>query len=139
MNKLKAARLMAQYGASAQTIKRCLKLRSVAGAQKVIDEARIAGTRMMSQMLRGDAHDLEQSIALAVVHAQEMHEASYVPSRKRDLQGIQYPGHYALEWEACWQTACEQQGLPPRLWRVLHLANHWSNDLAECAKEVLDG
>jgi len=46
-------------------------------------------------------------------------------------------GEYTLDDELCWVIACEQQALPPHLWYVLHLANHWSNDLAEWATSVL--
>ena len=70
-------------------------------------------------------------IAQAIIDAQKMREDSY---HKEDDETF---GHYMCDYEYCFQEACEKNNLPPTLWHVLYLANHWHNDLRDWAQEQL--
>lgn len=81
--------------------------------------------------------DLNKKIAAAIELAQKLHEESYV--KQYDSGGEWIAGEYTIEWECCWQRACETQDLPDDLWYILSLANHWYNDIQLWAEEILAG
>jgi hypothetical protein len=87
--------------------------------------------------------DLNKKIAAAIQLAHKLHEQSYVPGPNKGdtndaLTSFAF-GEYTIEWGECWQQACNVQELPNDLWYVLHLANHWYNDLQWWAEEILAG
>lgn len=120
-----AVKLMAEYGASAETIRDHMHvLKST--AVKAIDTAML-GARIRPVTMGTKPSDIEAGIAIACQRAVEMHEKSYLPACHE----------YAIEFEPCFAATCEQQGLPSRLWRVLYLANTWQNDLDAWCDDVL--
>jgi len=80
----------------------------------------------------------EKQIARAILDAQRYHEESYVIEKKglRDIEGDSF-GEYRLEWEECFQVACEVHGLSSNLWLLLSLANRRSNNIQAWAEDVL--
>lgn len=77
--------------------------------------------------------DLNKKIAAAIQLAHKLHEQSYVADIAKGF------GDYTVSWERCWQLACETHDLSNDLWFVLHLANHWLNDLGWWAEQILAG
>lgn len=75
----------------------------------------------------------EKQIAQAILDAQKMREESYVPT-----SDVQF-GEYTKDFEECFIIACELHNLPPNMWSLLTLANHWYNDIQLWAEDVLAG
>lgn len=74
-----------------------------------------------------------KKVAAAIQLAHLLRERSYVECLNGGI------GKYTESDEHCWQQACKDQELPDDLWYVLHLANHWCNDLQWWAEQVLAG
>lgn len=121
------AQLMAKYGASAELMATILDL-SIDECRRIREATTTrlyaVGERQWSDYL------LEQAIAFAIKNAQQMHKESC-------LTGVNY-SEYTIEDEVCFMVACEQQGLPSRVWDVLYLANHWQNVLADWADNLAE-
>ena len=75
------------------------------------------------------------TIAETIMLAQKLHEESYV----EPTDGNGDFGEYTRTQEDCWIEACKTKELPDDLWYVLHLANHWYNDLQAWAECILSG
>ena len=81
------------------------------------------------------------TIAETIMLAQKLHEESYeIPAGQDDgdFEGLGFGGHTRSQ-EDCWIEACKTKELPDDLWYVLHLANHWYNDLQGWAECILAG
>ena len=75
-----------------------------------------------------------RTIAETIVLAHKLHEESWSEPENTDAFG-----EHTRSREDCWIEACKTKELPDDLWYVLHLANHWYNDLQVCAECILAG
>lgn len=113
------AKLMVKYDASLELVKTVLGI-----SDAEFYKARMESETRLMQVGHLRVEDLEDAISFAINEAHDMHEESWLNDE------------YTLDEEVCFMVSCEQQGVPPRMWYVLKLANHWSNDLAEWADNV---
>ena len=78
-------------------------------------------------------------VAETIILAQKLHEESYVLSCGNECHLADKFGEYSRTQEDCWFEACKTKELPDDFWYVLHLANHWYNDLQIWAECILVG
>ena len=127
------ATLMARYGATATLIHRVTGINEET-CQEIVRQA--SSDTEHRTVYIGTQID-ESAVAQAIEQAHKMHEASWVVTRPDTKFGP--VGEYTLDDETCFMVTCERLRLPPHLWYVLSLANHWSNDLAAWSESVLVG
>ena len=71
----------------------------------------------------------EKKIAQAILDAQRYHKESFDPS------GF---GEYKLEWDECFEVACENNGLSSNIGSLLSLTISRRYDVRRWAKDVLE-
>lgn len=88
----------------------------------------------ISELEKKIAYAYEKQIAQTILDAQKIHGEGYI-SHNENLCG----GYYAEDWETCFIIAARENKLSPNMWYLLHLANHWYNDIQQWAKDTLAG